>query len=67
MSKLKSMKEYQEEKRKLHEILNGYPKPTGVQCPECDGELEQVDSTYTATPIPMMNVKCTKCSYRGKL
>jgi len=68
MSKLKTLEEwnnerFQEHKDKSEEIR--YPKPNGIECPQCKGELSDTDSCMLMSSPPKKNVLCEQCSYRG--
>lgn len=65
--KLKSLSEHNSSASTWHmSMYSNQPRPNGIECPECGGEL--MDSypnvTLTSNP-PKKSIHCPKCNYHG--
>lgn len=66
---MKSLDEFNAEKRKLYEEHDTYfsrPRRNGIACPKCGKELwdSQPNMTLSSNP-PQKNVACLACDYVG--
>lgn len=65
---MKSLNEFNTERRKLHDDLAEVqrPHPNGIECPECGAELWDSDPMMILTSNPpQMDIHCEGCQYRG--
>jgi ribosomal protein S27AE len=67
MSKtLKTLEEFNTQRRSGYRFPDSTPKPNGIACPKCGEELvdSQPNVTLTSMP-PQKNIHCPKCDYTG--
>ena len=62
---MKSLNEHNDEVWKQYEMLNKFPRPNGLECPDCKAELMDVDNSVLCSYPPKKNVKCSKCKFTG--
>ena len=48
----------------IHADLTKYPKPNGIECPECKKELMDSDCMVLYSYPAQKNVEC-ECGYKG--
>ena len=61
---MKTLQEFNENALMIHADLTKYPKPNGIECPECKKELMDSDCMVLCSYPPKKNVEC-ECGYRG--
>jgi hypothetical protein len=69
---MQTVEEYQAKKKELRAMeITRFETgiPTGVQCPDCDGELYEVGARVMTCipPIRVSETKCNKCDKRVSL
>ena len=63
---MKTLKEFNIEKRRQFGILKENPHQNGIICPECGAELwDSFPGTVLSSYPPQMDIHCEKCGYKG--
>lgn len=66
---LKSLEEFNDERRALHRVMSDNlspARPNGIACPKCGKELMDSDPSITLTSCPpQKNIHCKGCGYKG--
>lgn len=64
---LKSLSEFNADREEVHRATyDGLPRPNGIACPKCGGELLDSSPMITLTSYPpQKNVHCPACDYTG--
>lgn len=65
MKKLMPLADWNKQREDLYSMLNTYPKPNGVECPKCKGELNDISNCILTYNPPKKNVTCPSCGYTG--
>jgi len=61
---MKTLQEFNDNALMLHVNSTTYPKPNGIECPECKKELMDSDSMVLYSYPAQKNVEC-ECGYKG--
>lgn len=55
---MKTLQEWNRERREHYRLLNEYPKPNGIKCPQCGAaELQDTDAGELMSYPPQRRVK----------
>jgi len=63
-----TLKDHNKERHDQYKVLMAfyqYPKPNGIECPECGYELNDLDNATLTSNPPKKNVGCPACKWRG--
>ncbi len=60
---MKAIDEHNAERRRAYEDESNPRHPTGIKCPQCDGELYTVDNAVLTSIPPRRHVQCDKCGH----
>jgi DNA-directed RNA polymerase subunit RPC12/RpoP len=64
---MKTLAEHNAERRAILQAgAESRPRPNGIKCPDCGGELWDTNPQMTLTSDPpQKNVHCPDCGYQG--
>lgn len=63
---LKTIKDFNADRRKVYGNAAGGPVKNGIACPECGEELWDIEPREILTSYPpQKSVACLKCGYTG--
>jgi DNA-directed RNA polymerase subunit RPC12/RpoP len=61
---LRSLDEFNAEKKAFYDAIEKYPKQNGIACPKCSNELCDHSDILMTTP-PQRRVFCAYCGFKG--